>query len=172
MNPFEPLSAAEIERPVTLFRDAHNDQSYFSSCSLLEPEKADVKAGNDVRRIVRLLGTDTKADGGFFADIDLTSGEVKGLTRLGLSAQGPYGFAEIGLAIQLTKASREWRDAVKKRGVACESEEELALIQIDPWPAGGYANDAIPKGHRAVRCIAFVKEDITDNGYALSLIHI
>ena len=24
----------------------------------------------------------------------------------------------------------------------------------------------LPKGHRAVRCIAFVREDATDNGYA------
>lgn len=166
MNPFEPLSATEIKIAISLFRETHKDQSYFSSCGLLEPEKADVKAGIDIPRIVRLLGADTQSDGGFYADVDVTSGRVVEVTRLHRSAQGPYGFAELGLAVQLTKTNPEWLAAVKQRGIACETVEELELIQIDPWPAGGFAIDAIPEGHRAVRCIAFLKEDKTDNGYA------
>ena len=167
MNPFEPLSAAEIEKAVALFRDAHADEpAYFSSCGLVEPEKAKVKAGTAVPRIVRLLGVDSQSDGGFCADVNVTSDDVIEITRLSSSAQGPYGFAELGLAVQLTKSNPEWLAAVKERGIACDTEEQLELIQIDPWPAGGYVNDAIPNGHRAVRCIAFLREDATDNGYA------
>jgi primary-amine oxidase len=167
MNPFEPLSVAEIEKAVALFRGALTDQhAYFSSCGLVEPEKIQVKSGADVPRIVRLLGVDSQPDGGFCADVNVTSGQVVELARLDSATQGPYGFAELGLAVQLTKTNPEWLAAVNKRGIACETEEELELIQIDPWPAGGYAIDAIPEGHRAVRCIAFVREDATDNGYA------
>ena len=72
----------------------------------------------------------------------------------------------MGLAIHLTKNHAQWLDAVKARGVRCDTDEDLALIQIDPWPAGGYPVDQLPKGHRAVRCIAFLREDATDNGYA------
>lgn len=165
-NPFEPLSVTEIENAVSLFRSAHTDDAYFSSCGLLEPEKTSVKAGIEIPRIVRLLGVDSQADGGFFADVDVTSGDVARITRLEAAAQGPYGFAELGLAVQLTKTNSEWLTAVKARGIACETKEELELIQIDPWPAGGYAIDAVAEGHRAVRCIAFLKEDETDNGYA------
>ncbi|MEK9822707.1 MAG: primary-amine oxidase [Gammaproteobacteria bacterium] len=167
MNPFEPLSAAEIEAAVRLFRAAHPDEkAYFSSVGLLEPDKSAVKADADLNRALRLLGVDSQADGGFCADIDLTNENVSAITRIDAGTQGPYGFAELGLAVHLTKTNAEWLAAVKKRGIDCGSEEALKLIQIDPWPAGGYAIDAIPEGHRAVRCIAFVRDAAGDNGYA------
>lgn len=170
MNPFEPLSIAEIERAISLFRASHSDaKAFFSSCGLVEPDKAKIKHGDSVPRIVRLLGTDSNPDGGFWAEVNVTEGEMSHFSRLDSSAQGPYGFAELGIAVHLTKTNDEWLDAVKKRGIACETKEELELIQIDPWPAGGYAIDAIPEGHRAVRCVAFLREDATDNGYARPL---
>lgn len=167
MNPFEPLSSAEIEKAVATFRNARPEEpAYFSSSGLVEPAKERVKAGESGARVVRLMGVDDQADGGFMADVDVTAGAVVEVQRLGPAAQGPYGFAELGLAVKLTRADEEWLAAVRKRGIPCATEDELDLIQIDPWPAGGYAIDAIPKGHRAVRCIAFLREDATDNGYA------
>jgi len=165
-HPLDPLSAAEISQAVTIFRDQHDDaQAFFSSVGLVEPPKESVKAGASVPRIARLLGVDQAPDGGFAADVNLDDGEAL-ISRLPGNAQAPYGFAELGLAVQLTKRNEDWLHAVAQRGVAIASEEDLELIQIDPWPAGGFAHPAIPKGHRAVRCIAFVREDETDNGYA------
>src|SRR5262249_27761126 len=42
---------------------------------------------------------------------------------------------------------------------------DLDTVQIDPWPAGvfGYAAE---HGRRISRCISFVREYATDNGYA------
>ncbi len=166
-NPFTPLSAAEIEQAVEILRAGHPDEHlYFASSGLAEPAKADVKAGTVTPRIVRFLGTDSTPDGGFVADVDVTHGALVALKRLGLEAQAPYGYADLGLAVELTKSNAEWLAAVAARGVDVASEEALKLVQIDPWPAGGYAHPAIPPGHRAVRCIAFVREDATDNGYA------
>ena len=165
-HPLDPLSGAEIAHAVEIFRSAHPaPDAYFSSIGLIEPPKTSVKAGEVVARMARLLGVDNQPDGGFVAEVNLTSGEV-GISRLPGSAQAPYGFAELGLAIHLTKHNEEWLNAVKARGVATETEEDMELIQIDPWPAGGFAHPNIPEGHRAVRCIAFVREDETDNGYA------
>ena len=40
MNPFEPLSADEIEKAVTLFRKIHSDEhACFSSSGLVEPQQ-------------------------------------------------------------------------------------------------------------------------------------
>ena len=111
-------------------------------------------------------GTDSQPDGGFEAEIDLTAGALKSVNRLAPGAQVAYGYADLGLAIQLTKSCQAWLDRVAARGIATATKADLELIQVDPCPAGGYAHPDIPDGHRALRCIAFLKEDATDNGYA------
>ena len=68
----------------------------------------------------------------------------------------------MGAAVQLTKGNAEWLSAVKARGIACDTKEDIERVQIDAWPAGGYADEEIPVGHRAVRCIAFVRDDETE----------
>ena len=166
-NPFAPLTAIEIEKAVAIFRREHEgDTAVFCSSGLDEPAKADVKAGKSVPRVVKFLGTDSAPDGGFEVYVNLDEDKIERLIRLGNDAQAPYGFYDLGVAVQLTKSNPEWLSAVKARGVACQTEEDLEHIQIDPWPAGGYAVAEVPPGHRAVRCIAFVREDKTDNGYA------
>jgi len=166
-HPLEPLSAAEIESAVALFRAGHDDkQAYFCAIDRVEPAKYLVKQAQGCPRIVRLLGTDSQPDGGFEAEVDLTAGELIAVRRLGAHAQAAYGYADLGLAVQLTKSNQEWLDRVAARGIAIATDEDLERIQIDPWPAGGYAHPDIPTGHRALRCIAFIREDATDNGYA------
>ena len=165
-HPLDPLSADEIRQAVQIFRKTHTDKrAFFSSAGLVEPQKSKVKTGTAIPRVARLLGMDTTPDGGFVADIDLDKGAAA-ISRLPGNAQAPYGFADLGMAVLLTKQNPDWLAAVAKRGIPTGSEEDLELIQIDPWPAGGFAHQAIPDGHRAVRCIAFVREDKTDNGYA------
>ena len=165
-HPLDPLSAVEISQAVASFRNQHNDaEAFFSSAGLVEPPKDKVKAGASVPRVVRLLGVDNTPDGGFVANVNLDSDEVS-ITRLPGDAQAPYGFADLGLAVQLTKTNESWLQAVAQRGIAIANEDDLALIQVDPWPAGGFVHPDTPTGHRAVRCIAFLREDKTDNGYA------
>ncbi len=165
-HPLDPLTAADITSAVASFRQQHDDEhAAFSSIGLVEPPKAKVKAGAAVPRVARLLGVDSKPDGGFAADVNLDNGATS-ISRLPGSAQAPYGFADLGLAVMLTKQNEDWQRAVAQRGIAIATDDDLELIQIDPWPAGGFAHSAIPKGHRAVRCLTFLREDKTDNGYA------
>ncbi|MDG1124072.1 MAG: primary-amine oxidase [Pseudomonadales bacterium] len=166
-NLFAPLTAAEIVAAVNIFRDQHGDEhAVFCSSGLSEPAKADVKSGGTIDRVVKFLGTDSAADGGFEAYINVSQKKVDRILRLPNEAQAPYGYLDLGTAIQLTKTNEQWLAAVKARGIACDSEEDLKRIQIDPWPGGGYPAAEIPEGHRSVRCIAFVSEDVTDNAYA------
>ena len=91
-NPFEPLSAAEIQEAVAIFRQAHGDEgAVFCSSGLEEPAKCEVKAGRAVDRVVRFLGTDSKSDGGFEVLVNLTQKQVDRLQRLPNEAQAPYG---------------------------------------------------------------------------------
>ena len=166
-HPLDSLSAEEVSAAVKIFREHHGDEkAFFSSIGLKEPDKSDVLGRKRVSRVIELMGVDQRADGGFVALVDVTQKKWLTTTRLNLDAQVAYNVADFGTAIILTKSNAQWLERVAARGVDVSTEEALALIQIDPWPAGGYAHESIPKGHRALRCIAFVKEDATDNGYA------
>ena len=105
-HPLHPMTSDEIERAVVLFKAHHKDaHAFFSSVGLVEPEKTVVQAfkpGDDVIRKIRLLGIDSREDGGFEADINVTTGDFA-LKRLSGQAQAPYGFADLGAAVQLTQ---------------------------------------------------------------------
>ena len=65
------------------------------------------------------------------------------------------------MAIQLTMEDQDYQRALDKRGI-----KDLSLIQIDPWPGGGFVNKNIKKGNRALRAISFLKDSVKDNAYA------
>jgi len=54
----------------------------------------------------------------------------------------------------------EWQAAMRRRGI-----EDLDRVQIDPWPAGSF-DSPHEDGRRISRCIMFLRESETDNGYA------
>ena len=138
IHPLEALSASEISIAVRLFREHHSDeQTFFSSIGIKEPNKQDVLQEKQISRIVTLTGVDQQADGGFVSVIDVTKEMVLTTTRLSNDAQVAYNYADFGVAIMLTKSNTQWLEAVSARGIDVSTEEALALIQIDPWPAGG-----------------------------------
>ena len=58
--------------------------------------------------------------------------------------------AEIFRAIELTMGDENYQKALEKRGI-----KDLSLIQIDPWPGGGFVNKNIKNGNRALKAISF-----------------
>ena len=165
-HPLEPLAAQEIERATALAKDELGAQAAFCSAALVEPPKEALEnfaAGAPVPRKVRLLGYDhpqgPEPDGGFDAVVDLSSGAVA-LERI-VAGQAPISFADVVAAVRIAKEDPGWQAAMRRRGI-----DDFELVQIDPWPAGGYLHPSVPAGHRVHRAIAFVREDKTDNGYA------
>ena len=165
-HPLDPLSVEEINQAAALVKPRLNEHATFSSASLVEPPKAEVMAyrpGDPVRRQLRFMGYDypdnPESDGGFDAVVDLTeqTADISRITR----GQAPIGFADAGLAMKITKEDPGWQAAMRKRGVT-----DFDLVQVDPWPSGGFVHPEVPAGHRVHRAIAFVKEDKTDNAYA------
>ncbi|MYD99413.1 MAG: primary-amine oxidase [Gammaproteobacteria bacterium] len=169
IHPLDPPSAAEVERATALIKEtmgkSWGERAGFCSVALVEPAKAALKsfaAGESPGRQLRFLGYDYPVDdpdGGFDATVDLTSGEVA-MSRIA-KGQAPIGGADVFNAIRIAKQDSGWQAAMRRRGI-----EDFEHVQIDPWPASGYPHPSIPRGHRAHRCISFVREDKTDNGYA------
>ena len=165
-HPLEPLDAQEIGRATALAKAELGAQAAFCSAALVEPPKEALEnfaAGAPVPRKVRLLGYDhpqgPAPDGGFDAVVDLSSGAVA-VERI-VAGQAPISFADVVAAVRIAKEDPGWQAAMRRRGI-----DDFELVQIDPWPAGGYLHPSVPAGHRVHRAIAFVREDKTDNGYA------
>jgi Cu2+-containing amine oxidase len=155
LHPLESLSADELTTAVKLFRGHHADEkAYFSSIGLKEPNKLDVSGGKKIARVVTLSGVDQQADGGFVSFVDVSAKKVLSTNRLTLDGQVAYNFADLGMVIALTKSNTQWLAAVAARGIDVSTKEALALIQVDPWPAGGYPHERVPKGHRAMYCFS------------------
>ena len=167
-HPLEALDAAEVEHGAALVKARLNERAAFCSVALVEPDKDSLKsqvAGRAVQRKLRFLGYDLYGtgeapDGGFDAVVDLVSGDVE-ISRIG-AGQAPIGYADVAAAVRIAKEDAGWQEAMRKRGI-----EDFELVQIDPWPAGGYQHPSVPAGHRAHRAVSFLRADKTDNnGYA------
>lgn len=111
VHPLDPLSVQEIETAVALVREQDDiNAPFFSSVGLLEPEKSVVKAhqpGDGAVRVVQFRGVDEARDGGFQADVDLSTKQVE-VKRVSLANQVPYSFSDFELAVRLTKTNTEW----------------------------------------------------------------
>ena len=166
-HPLSPLLGDEIEAAAALLTACGQldmSKALFAHCCLLDPPKAAVLGWGPgsaaLPRVVRMVGYDDAGDGGFEADVTLGSGAID-VKRVPATGQVTYS-ADIMTVMTLVFQCPEYHAAMAKRGL----EVDPAKIQIDPWPAGGFAPDCIPAGHRAMRAISFVKSDETDNGYA------
>ena len=165
-HPLDPPTLEEIERGASLVKAQLNKRAAFCSVALVEPTKEQINgygSGPSMSRQLKFCGYDypdpAKPDGGFEAIVDLTQNQVH-LSRIE-NGQAPIGFVDVVQAISITKEDPGWLAAMHRRGIT-----DIANVQIDPWPAGGYQHPSIPEGHRAHRAIAFLREDKTDNGYA------
>lgn len=165
-HPLDPLESQEIEKAVELLKSdkRFKEGSTFISAILDEPDKSivsDYKENDPIPRKVKLLGSDKNPDGGFCAKIDIVKNQVVSYERLKANGQAPYNMEEMMTAIGLTIQNPEYQKALKKRGIT-----DFELLHIDPWPAGGFVHETIKPGHRALKCISFLKESMNDNGYA------
>ena len=165
-HPLEPPTFAEVEKGAQLVKRQLGERLAFCSVALVEPPKQSLLNYQSEElhpRQLKYCGYDypdpANIDGGFEAIVNLSNEQVE-LKRI-VSGQAPIGFIDVVQAIQITKEDPKWLAAVRRRGIT-----DIANVQIDPWPAGGYRHSSIPEGHRAHRAIAFVREDKTDNGYA------
>ena len=162
IHPLNPLSAPEIGDAVSILKKSNieHENSSFSYISLEEPDKKILKEKTNLDRFVKIVGVDQKSNG-FEAEINLSKKELLKEEKISNKAGPTYTLAEIFRAIELTMGDENYQKALEKRGI-----KDLSLIQIDPWPGGGFINKNIKNGNRALKAISFLKDSEKDNAYA------
>ncbi|HVJ98243.1 MAG TPA: hypothetical protein VNC41_15540 [Acidimicrobiia bacterium] len=166
-HPLEMLAGAEIERATEVLRASGRvaENVLFASMVLHEPDKTDLaqwKAGDPVTRRVRATVVPGPENLVIEAVVNVTSGECEQWDEIP-DVRPTLLMTEAMNAIFTIKENPDYLAALAKRGIT--DQQQIDDIQIDPWPAGalGYAAE---EGRRISRCISFVREHGTDNGYA------
>lgn len=163
-HPLDPLGEDEITAAMTALR-ADRDLGpsiRIVSVALAEPDKAAVKAhqpGDDISRTARVVAYDREQRLTIVAEVSITEGEVTAWEELpGL--QPHLMLEEIEIITETLKADPGYIAAMERRGVT-----DLTLVQIDPWPAGNFAEPHLA-GRRYCRAVSYLRDREIDNGYA------
>ncbi len=164
VHPLEPFSPDELRRAVAVLRaaDRLSDAARFSCALPVEPDKATLRGGNGstIERSVRLTGYDRELGASFDALVSLSQDKLLDFTRVE-TGHAPISLADVARVNGIAKADPRWQEAMRKRGI-----EDFDLVQIDPWPGGGFVPEEAPPGTRLMRAISFLHEDPDDNAYA------
>ena len=164
IHPLDPLSADELTRAATIFREIGkvSEKAYFACAIPVEPPKdvvVDFESGRPFDRAVRLVGHDPQERRSFEATVSLTDGA---LASFAWAAAGQAGIG-LGDVIPLFKvlfSNPAWIAALQKRGI-----EDLSKVHVDPWVTPFQPEGLSPQG-RIFCGIAFVHDDVADNHYA------
>ena len=148
-HPLTPLCASEIEAAAALVKARLGDAAVFSSCALVEPDKATLRAHVDgqaaAARQARLVGYDEQRGATFVALVDTATGTLERLEHRP-EVQAPINWIDVKTVVEVTKADPVWQAAMHERGI-----DSFDLVQIDPWPAGGFIHPSVPQGQSAGR---------------------
>jgi len=163
-HPLDLLRGEEVTRAVELLRAAGHldDRSRIVHVVLDEPEKATVAAhqpGDPVERAVRVLAASGPELDLLEAVVSVTAGEVREV-HVHQGMRPALMFGESLDAILKLPEHPDWVAALQRRGI-----DDPGRVQIDPWPAGSFGLD-LEEGRRISRCIAYLRDTPTDNGYA------
>jgi primary-amine oxidase len=161
-HPLDPLTAEEIVRVATAVR-AHASETdlLFSSITLAEPSKGSLEShrhGEPLVRAAEAVVLDGP-HGVIVAKVGTDPAEVLDWTPVP-DVRPPLLFTEAFNAMEAVRADERWRAALAKRGITA-----YEGVQIDPWPPGAY-EDFADRNTRLTRCLAYLRDDPEDNGYA------
>jgi primary-amine oxidase len=169
-HPLDPLTAAEITTAVDAAK-ADRDlghEVWFVLAILNEPPKPAVRAfdagtATTLDREARVVILD-RVDGSMAeAIVGLGDGKVRRWAEIDTPGRPPFLFEELAGAANVVKEDPRWIEAMARRGIT--DEEQLKLVQVDPWPAGNFDFPG-EDGKRLCRCVSYVRTFDKDNGYA------
>lgn len=163
-HPLEMLTGDEITAAIAIIRASRElpEGTLFAHVVLDEPEKSAVGAhvaGTRCQRRLRALIVPGPELTMIEACVDLaTESVIEWRTVEGM--RPALLMHEAANAIFTTKVHPEYVAALARRGIT-----DIDNVQIDPWPAGSFGY-AAEHERRIARCISYVREYPTDNGYA------
>ncbi|NOX49605.1 MAG: primary-amine oxidase [Gammaproteobacteria bacterium] len=165
IHPLDPFTVEELQVAVKILSDSNkvSEAVHFAGAFPVEPPKKIVRrfvSGTPFDREVRLRGYDREHSGSFDAHISLT--QLKLISFEWVSrGHSPLSLTDYIRTVELVKDDPAWQTAMRKRGI-----EDLSLVQVDPWPAGGFPPSDVPEGTRVMRAISFLRKHPKGNGYA------
>lgn len=169
-HPLDPLSIEELAEAANILRKEKNlsETCRFPYLQLEEPSKEEVlsfKAGRDFPRRAFATVIDKATSNIHEAQIDLISKEVTCWVEIDpeLNGHPPIMIEEFFTCVETVQNNPEFRAALLRRGL---TEKDIQNIQIDPWSFGHFGDDEKYRGKRLMRGVAFVRDNIVDNGYA------
>jgi primary-amine oxidase len=165
-HPLEMLTGEEVTRAAEVLRDSGRlpEGALFASIVLHEPEKAVLAAwspGDPVERRVRAVIVPGPECGVVEAIVDVGTGVIEKWDEIS-HVRPTLLMHEAAHAIGTIRANPEYLAALARRGITADM---IDRVQIDPWPAGVFGYDC-EDGRRISRCISFLRDDQSDNGYA------
>ena len=163
-HPLEPLTPEEIKTAVSIFkREKQLGKTIrFPTVTLKEPDKQAVfnfEEGDNVDREVFIIILDNADGATYEAVVSLSSETVTSWEHIP-DVQPSIMLDEFEECEAAVKASPEFQEAIKKRGI-----EDPDLVMVDPWSAGYYGIEE-ERGKRLSRALCWVRSSPTDNGYA------
>jgi primary-amine oxidase len=165
-HPLEMLCRAEIALAVEAIRATGRlaDGALFASVVLDEPPKealARWAPGDAVERRVRAVIVPGPENRVIEAVVHTGTGTIESWDEID-DVRPALLFTEAFNAVVTTKQHPEYLAALARRGITGEAVDR---VQIDPWPAGVFGYEC-EDGRRISRCISFLRDHETDNGYA------
>lgn len=163
-HPLDPLTPEEITDAVVTVKAEYNlgEKVRFPMVVLNEPPKDFVlnfQEGDDIEREA-FIGILNNEDGlTYEAVVSLKTKTVKSWKQIP-DVQPSIMLDEFIECEAAVKASPEFQEAIKKRGIT-----DPSLVMVDPWSAGYYAIED-EKGLRLSRALCWVRSSPMDNGYA------
>jgi primary-amine oxidase len=165
-HPLAMLTAAEVTAARAVLADAGElpDGALVAHVVVDEPTKDVLAAwspGDPVPRRVRVLVVPGPELTMVELLVDLAASPPAIVERRVVEGMRPaLSMHESIMAIFACHGCEEYVAALALRGI-----DDLDRVQIDPWPAGSFGY-AAEEGRRIARCISFLRDDPTDNGYA------
>jgi primary-amine oxidase len=163
VHPLDQLTPDEIRTAVAAAKASGRigEEARFATVTLDAPSKeATTGSGaGALHRQVRLLivpGPETMV---IEATVRVPEGTIESWEERS-GVRPALLFEEAMRTIAALRVNPEWRQAIERRGITDDDK-----VQIDPWPTGNFDRD-IETGRRIARCLAYYRENPTDNGYA------
>jgi primary-amine oxidase len=153
------LEATELAAACAAVRAAHpaaDGDLRFPVVALVEPGRRD---GPDAPRQVEVVVVERRS--GLLSEVVVDAGTSAVVSWNDVpSAHPPLLFDECMVAIDAVRSDPRWQASMAARGIT-----DLADVQIDPWPPG-YFGLPVDDGRRLARCVTYLRDAPTDNGYA------
>src|SRR4030095_4309079 len=152
-HPLDPLTPDEIAAAVAAVRSHGRlgDGAWFSTVTLDDARRP----GGSGRR-ARVVAVPGPKAAVVEATVDLGTGEVAGWVDHD-GVRPALGFGESLVTILAVHEHPAFVAALAARGI-----DDVSKVQIDPWPAGNFGNQA-EEGRRVAHCLPYYRENEGDN---------